>query len=184
MDHRVCPVWVGYLLLSPLRRLFENPYKLMRPHVRLGMSILEVGCAMGYFSLPAAKLVGLAGRVVCLDLQPKMIEVLRRRAGRAGLLSRMDLRVCPENHLGVDDLNGRVDVVLAFHVIHELPSGHPFFNEVAAVLKPGGKLLVVEPKRHVSDAEFARTKEATVSAGLVVIDETRVRSGRSLVAMK
>ena len=184
MAERVCPVWVGYLLLSPLRRLFENPYKLMRPHVKPGMTVLDVGCAMGYFSLPAAKLVGPAGRVVCLDLQPKMIEVLRRRAGRAGLLNRMDLRVCPETHLRVDDLNGRVDVVLAFHVIHELPPAHTFFKEVAAALKPGGKLLVVEPKGHVSNAEFARAKEATVAAGLVVIDETRVRSGRAFVAVK
>ena len=184
MAEKVCPVWVGYWLLSPLRRLFENPYKLTRPHVKPGMTVLEVGCAMGYFSLPAAKLVGPAGRVICLDLQPKMIEVLRRRAGRAGLLASMDLRLCPETHLRVDDLSGAVDVVLAFHVIHELPSGHPFFKEVAAVLKPGGKLLVVEPKGHASDAEFTRTKEATLAAGLVIIDEPRVRSARAFVAVK
>ena len=82
----VCPWWLGPLLANPLRRLVQDPAAILAPHVREGMTVLEPGCGMGFFSLPLARLVGPGGRVVCVDLQRKMIEGLRRRAKRAGLL--------------------------------------------------------------------------------------------------
>ncbi len=66
--HGVCPWYLGYLLASPLRRLLENPERMLRPYVRPGMTVLEPGSGMGFFSLPLARLVGAEGRVVCVDL--------------------------------------------------------------------------------------------------------------------
>ena len=60
-DH-VCPPWVGYFLLNPLRKLVESPSKLFNPFVREGMVVLEPGCAMGFFTLPLARMVGPAGK--------------------------------------------------------------------------------------------------------------------------
>jgi len=82
---RVCPFWVGYMLINPLRNLFENPHKLFGDLVHEGMIVLEPGCGMGYFTLPLARMVGTSGRVIAIDIQPKMIAVLAKRALSAGL---------------------------------------------------------------------------------------------------
>ena len=91
MAARICPPWKGYLLLNPLRKLLENPNKILGQFVREGMTVLEPGCGMGYFTLPLARLVGPEGRVVAVEIQPKMLSALERRARKAGLLSRIEL---------------------------------------------------------------------------------------------
>ena len=85
MAERVCPWWLGYLLASPIRRWFENPQDVLGPHLKSGATALDVGCAMGFFSLPMAELVGPNGRVICVDLQERMIRSLRKRADRQPL---------------------------------------------------------------------------------------------------
>lgn len=80
MTRLVCPPWVGYLLVNPVRKLLENPDKIMGRFVREGMVVLEPGCGMGYFTLPLARMVGQKGRVVAVDIEPKMLSMLARRA--------------------------------------------------------------------------------------------------------
>ena len=58
MSQHVCPFWVGYLLLSPVRKLITNPDRILEPYVRSGMTVMDAGTAMGFFSLPLAELVG------------------------------------------------------------------------------------------------------------------------------
>jgi len=87
-EHHVCPWWIGWLLASPLRKLTGDPARLLTPFVRAGMMALEPGPAMGFFTLELARLVGPQGRVVAVDVQPKMIAGLRRRAARAGVADR------------------------------------------------------------------------------------------------
>ena len=73
MSLHVCPFWVGYLLLSPVRKLLTNPDRILEPYIRSGMTVLDAGTAMGFFSLPIARLVGESGHVVCVDLQERMV---------------------------------------------------------------------------------------------------------------
>ena len=155
-DH-VCPPWVGYLLLNPLRKLVESPRNLFGDFVREGMVVLEPGSAMGFFTLPLARMVGASGKVVALDTQPKMLSVLERRARRAGLLDRVDLREVGTEGLGIDDLSGQVDFCAVIHVAHEVSDQAAFFADLARAQKPGSRLLVVEPKGHVSTSDFARS---------------------------
>lgn len=83
--------------------LFQNPEKILAPHVRTGMRVLDVGYAMGFFSLPMARLVGPNGRVVCVDLQQKMLDSLTRRARRAQVLDRIEVRRCGTDSLSIED---------------------------------------------------------------------------------
>ncbi|MBZ5588839.1 MAG: methyltransferase domain-containing protein [Acidobacteriia bacterium] len=165
MAHRVCPWWLGYWLLSPLRKLRENPRKALGPHVREGMVVLEPGCGMGFFTLELARMVGPTGRVVAVDLQPRMLAGLARRASRAGLVGRIESRRAEPASLGIADLAGKVDVAVALHVVHELPDVAGFFGEVHTSLKPGGSLLIAEPRGHVSEADFGVSLEAAQRAG-------------------
>jgi tRNA A58 N-methylase Trm61 len=168
MANHVCPWWLGYLLVSPLRRLVQNPRAILRPHVSEGMTVLEAGPGMGFFTLELARLVGPKGRVVAVELQPRMLAGLRRRARKAGLLDRIDARQAPGEGMGVGDLERQVDLVLAFAVVHELPDAARFFAEAAAALKADGRLLLVEPRGHVSEQEFAATQQTAEQAGLRV----------------
>ena len=167
MAGRVCPPWVGYLLINPLRKLFENPNKILGPFVQEGMIVLEPGCGMGYFTLPLARMVGPTGRIIAVDIQPKMLSALKRRAQKAGLLDRIELRHIRDHGLGVKDLSGRVDFAVALHVVHEVPDQASFFTEVWHTLKQGSKLLVVEPKGHVSLDKFAKSVAAAEDVGFV-----------------
>lgn len=164
-DH-VCPPWMGYFLLNPLRRLVESPERMFGPFVRKGMTILEPGCAMGFFTLPLARMVGPTGRVIALEIQDKMLSVLARRARKAGLSDRIEVRRITADRYGLDDLTGRVDVVAAVHMVHEVRDKARFFSEMAKVLRPDGRLLVVEPRGHVSIEAFEQTMALAQAAGL------------------
>lgn len=166
MAARICPPWKGYLLLNPLRKLLENPNKILGQFVQEGMTVLEPGCGMGYFTLTLARLVGPEGRVVAVDIQPKMLSTLERRARKAGLLSRIEIRQARADMLDVEDLTGEVDFAGALHLVHEVPNQSTFFAEIWETLKPGSKLLIIEPKGHVSQDQFEQSVAAAESIGL------------------
>ncbi len=175
MSHRVCPWWLGYLLASPLRRLIQDPAKVLGPYVREGMTVLEPGPGMGFFTLELARLVGPTGRVVAVDIQPRMLAWLRRRAARAGLADRVDIRLVPPDTLGLADLAGSVDFTLAMAVVHELPDVERFFTEVAEVSKTGAGLLVAEPAGHVKTVDFEAQLQAATRAGFEMAGRPSIR---------
>jgi ubiquinone/menaquinone biosynthesis C-methylase UbiE len=166
---------MGYFLASPLRRLWENPEKILQPYLRPGMKVLDVGCGMGYFSFDVAKMVRPGGKVVCVDLQERMIRTLVKRARRRGLLDLIDHRVCSEHSLGIEDLAGELDFAIAFHVAHETPDAGAMLAQVHATLKAGAQLLLVEPKGHVSVEDFRETLEAARRAGFSSVDTLSLR---------
>lgn len=183
MAQIVCPWWIGYFLVSPIRRWLEigDPQAFLSPWVKPGMTVFEPGPGMGFFTLPMAKLVGPSGCVIVADIQPKMLNVLRRRAAKADLLPRIETRLAQRDTMGVGDLAGKVDFVLAWATVHEFPSAGKFFAEAAATLKPGGALLFGEPSGHVDEAHFAAEVEAARQAGLKESQRLSVR--RSSVAL-
>jgi SAM-dependent methyltransferase len=104
-----------------------------------------------------------------LSIFSQMVAGLRRRARRpAGLLDHIDARVVPPTSMALGDLEGAVDFVFAFAVVHEMPGPGPFFTEAAGALKPDATLLLAEPAGHVDDQEFARELAAAVQAGLTL----------------
>ena len=143
----VCPASQAGWLSTPLRRLFNDPARILAGLAEPGQTVADLGCGPGFFTLPLARMVGEQGRVIAVDLQQAMLDRLERRAERAGLAGRIELRPCTAGALG---LTGQVDAALAFYMLHEVPDQDRFLNEVAALLKPGGRFLLVEPRGHVS----------------------------------
>jgi SAM-dependent methyltransferase len=177
--HRVCPWWLGYLLASPVRKLAYRPANLLAPYVRAGMTVLEPGPGMGFFTLDLARLVGGTGRVIAVDIQPRMIARLRRRAAKAGVLDRLDVRLGAPGSLGLADLAGAVDFTLAFAMVHEMPSAAGFFREVAEASKPGARMLMAEPDGHVTAAQFDAELQAAREAGFTVAGSPTVRGNHT-----
>lgn len=184
MAHRVCPWWLGYLLASPLRRLMANPRKLLAPYVHEGMTVLEPGPGMGFFTLELARLVGASGRVVALDIQSKMLDGLKRRLAKAGLLERVNIRMVQPGSMALADLIDSVDFALAFAVVHEMPSASSFFGELTRALKPGGSILFAEPVGHVKAALWDAELEAASQAGFIVADRPSIRRSHAVLLKK
>lgn len=178
------PRWIGYLLASPLRRLWQDPRSILSPYVSEGMTVLEPGPGMGFFTLELARLVGQSGRVIAVDIQPKMLDALRRRAERAQLDARIETRVVTETSLGIDDLAGKVDFALAFAMVHELADASGFFRDVARALVPGGRLLIAEPRGHVSDEELRKTRDTAAAAGLQLVEHPAIRGSRTALLVR
>ena len=170
--------------IQPSAKAALRPGSLLANLVAEGMTVLEPGPGMGFFTLDLARLVGPTGRVVAVDVQPKMLETLRRRAVRAGLLDRLDLRAVRGNTLGVSDLAGKVGFALAFAMVHEVPDAGRFFSEISAALSPGGRLLFSEPSWHVAEEFFQRELDAALAAGLSVESRPRIPISRSILLRK
>ena len=159
----------------------QDPDEIVQPYVEEGMSVLDIGCGMGFFSLPLAKLVGNNGRVVCIDLQEKMIGGLVARAKKAGLADRIDARVCSQRSLRVSDLAGKIDFALAFALVHEVPDKDILFSEIHRAMKPGFKLLLAEPRGHVSKQDFERTVSLAQSMGFEVVGDLKIRRSHAVL---
>lgn len=175
MSDRVCPWWIGYFLISPFRRWAQDPVQILSPYVREGMTVFEPGPGMGFFTIPLARLVGPSGRVVVVDVQPRMIAALKRRAAKRGVLDRIDARIVPAETMALDDVAGRVDFTLAFAVVHELPDAARFLAAVVNASKPQAHLLLAEPRGHVTDAKFEAELRAGESAGFRIAARPQVR---------
>ena len=184
MAEQVCPVWIGYFLLSPFRKLFQSPKKILSPYVKNGMKVMDVGCAMGYFSLELAKLVGANGKVICVDVQEKMLDVLKKRAGKVNLLKRIEPRLCNQESLGLDDLKENLDFVLAFAMVHEVSDAVPFIKEVSATIKRKGCLLISEPAGHVTEEDFKKTISIAERNNLKVIERPKIKGSHSALFQK
>ena len=167
-QHRVCPWWLGYLLIGPLRRLQINPAKILASHVREGMTVLEPGPGMGFFTLVLAGMVGETGRVVAVDIQARMLDRLQRRARKAGVAERIDARLGEPESLRLGGIRHAVDFTLAFAVVHEMPSADGFFAQARQAMKPGARLLLVEPKGHVTEGDFQVELDSALKAGFCV----------------
>lgn len=183
MAQRVCPPWLGYFLLNPLRRFFEDPDEILGPLVREGMTVLEPGCGMGYFTLALARMVGPKGRVIAAEIQEPMLSALARRAGKACLLERIDLRLLGKEGRGLEGLEDRVDLVVAIHMVHEVPDQRAFFEGLWRVLRPGGRILLREPGGHVSQPAFERTLETARREGFAaeVLQRKKVHTRERLL---
>ncbi|MEE9418120.1 MAG: class I SAM-dependent methyltransferase [Desulfatiglandaceae bacterium] len=151
MKAHVCPWWFAYTFDNRFRRLFHRPEEVLGPYVKQGMTVMDVGCGIGFFSIGLARLVGDKGCVLAVDLQQRMLDILERRAKKAGMAGRIKTHRCRPDEIGID---GTVDFALAFWMVHEVPDTDGFFHQISSILRPDAKLLIAEPKFHVSFGHF------------------------------
>jgi ubiquinone/menaquinone biosynthesis C-methylase UbiE len=177
----VCPWWIGYILACPLRKLMQNPEKILKPYIKEGMTILDVGSAMGFFSLPMAKMAGEKGKVICVDLQQKMLDVLVKKAGKKGLAGIIEPHLCSTSSLLLESFKDKIDFALASAVMHEIPDKKKAFSEVYNALKPGTVMFVAEPAGHVSEEAFKHTLFLAEEAGFKA--DTYTKNGSSLIVV-
>jgi len=168
-------------LVTPLRKLFQHPRRILKPYITPGMRILDLGCGPGFFTKELAKLTGPSGRIVAADLQEGMLEITEKKIKKYNLGDKVELWKCSENSTG---LAGKFDFILIFYVFHELPDKPGFLNEVHSLLNQDGKILLVEPQFHISKIEFEELKEKLKAKRFVIIDEPKIFLSHALLLGK
>jgi ubiquinone/menaquinone biosynthesis C-methylase UbiE len=174
----VCPWQHAWGLDNWVRRLIQNPYKILDGYIEEGQTVLDLGCGPGVFSIAMAEMVGEKGKVISVDIQNEMLQMLKQKSEQMGLESRIQIHKSQPDKIGISE---KVDFALAFYMIHEVPDKERFLNEVSTILKPGGRLLVVEPKFHVSKSSFEETIRMAQSAGLRPISRPNVIFSRTVL---
>lgn len=128
---------------SPERDAWQKPDEVIAAlQLKPDMKVADIGAATGYFPVRVARVVP-QGHVYGVDIESSMVEYLAHRAQEEGLqnltavLATVDDAKIPEP----------VDVVMLVNTYHHIESRPAYFAKLAASLKPGGRLVVIDIKK-------------------------------------
>ncbi len=167
----VFPASEARFLLQPLRHLVMPVRRtLERFKVGSGRTVLEVGPGPGYYTLETASMVGPKGRVICLDIQRGMLEILRDRLADRGV-GNVDLIVADATHLPLRE--SCADTAFLVTVLGEVPDPGAALRELRRVVRDGGHLGFSES---FGDPDYVRTGTLeALCAGVGFREERRWR---------
>ena len=129
-------------LNRPERIQEENPEEMLEQlEVQPGMTVCDMGCGDGYYTMELAKRVGPTGKVIAVDIQPEMLQELSRRCERNNLKNvEMILGLPHDPKLPT----GKVDLILMVDVYHEFSNPVEMLTSMRESLKPNGRIALVE----------------------------------------
>jgi len=152
--NRVCPVEIAGSLDNKIRRWLQNPAKILKPFIKEGMTVLDVGCGPGFFTVAIAELIGRNGKVLAADLQEGMLQKLQQKIRGTEIEERIKLHKSEQNKIGITE---KVDFI------------------------PGGLIFIVEPKFHVSKKAFEEMVKKVGSYGLTSIENPKLPLSRTVL---
>ncbi len=127
---------------APDRATWQKPDEVVaRLSLRPGSVAGEIGAGPGYFSLRLGKAVGETGTVYAVDVEPRMLAVLRDRLEKAGAKNILPV-------LGLKDdpflPAGACDVILLVNTIHHFPDPAPYLKRLKRALKKNGRIVNID----------------------------------------
>lgn len=172
--HHFDPARVERLVSDERREMLPPEEILAAVGVAQGQVVVDLGAGPGFFTLPAARLVGEKGRVYAVDVQPALLEVCKRRAAEAGVTG---IETVHSEESRVPLPNATADRVFIAYVLHEADEPVALLREAARLLRPGGEVAVADwhktegtpgpPLEHrIGEDELAET---AAQAGLKVV---------------
>jgi len=141
MSHRFDPARIDRLTAPDRADWLQADQVLEALSIGPNMVVLDFGAGPGFFSLPIARRLSPTGRLVSADVEPEMLHALLRRASAAGTDNIWPV-LC--NDQSVPLTSESIDRVLLCLVLHELGDSHTLLKEIGRVLRPAGRLVVVE----------------------------------------
>ena len=144
------------------------------------MVVMDVGCGPGVFSIEIAKLMDGTGKVISVDMQEGMLEIIRQNVIGTPLEKTIMLHKCSQEQINVTE---RVDFVLMFYMVHEVPNKENLFDEVLPLINKNGLLMIVEPKI-VSAKSFNEMINKVKDYGFEEYDKPKIPLSRGIVLKK
>lgn len=176
--YRICSAEHAWVLDLRLRRFIHNSRKILSPYTKPGMTVLDLGAGPGFLTLEMAHLVGESGKVIAADLQEGMLEKLQAKIINTDFEKIITLHKTSEDKIGIEE---KVDFALLFYVLHEIPDQEKLFREIKMILKPGAKVLIVEPKWHVSKKEFEKSIDFAKKLGFEIVETPKIFFSRAVL---
>jgi ubiquinone/menaquinone biosynthesis C-methylase UbiE len=135
--------WEGAGWLIRNKRESEEASTKMREELRLhpGMTVCDMGSGNGYHTLPMAEAVGEKGKAYAVDIQPEMLDMLKKRA-EAKHLTNIETIVGTAADPRLPE--GSCDIILLVDVYHEISYPEQMLAGMRKALKPGGQIVLVE----------------------------------------
>lgn len=129
---------------NPLLPIFRNPFKLLRAAgLKPGQKVLEVGCGPGFFTIPAAKIVGKEGFVYAVDVHPLAIERVKEKIKKEGIRN-VEPILANASDTGLPDQS--IDLAFLFGLRYIAGGLENVMSEIHRILKPGGVLSFEKTK--------------------------------------
>ncbi len=145
MTHKFNPEHIGRLI-GETRLMETDPEDLWRKEgLKEGCRFADVGCGPGFFTIPAADIVGTAGKVYAIDTQEEMLLELEKRDPPPNVV----LVKSAESEIPLED--GSSDMALLAYVLHEAEDTVLFLKEVKRILTDNGSLLILDWKKKAED---------------------------------
>lgn len=180
----VCPWQHGAAFTAAPRKLLHHPQRMLGKYISKNMTVMDVGCGMGYFTVPMAQMAGTNGTVIAVDLQPQMLAGMLKNAGNMSVEKNIISVNCRGDSLCIKNWEGTVDFALVFMMLHEVVDQLRIIRELYAALSADGKLLFAEPIIHVKRAEFKQSLQTLQRAGFYVLDTPFIPICRAAVLGK
>ncbi len=178
-DPFVCPAESSGFLDTSLRKLFQDPEKILKPYIKKDMTILEVGCGPGFFTIEMSKLLNGSGKVIAADLQEEMLLKLNNKIKKENL-NNIQLHKTKQESINLN-MDEKVDFILIFYMLHEVPNQKHFLEELKGLLKEDGTILISEPKFHVKKEDFEKSIKLIKDSGFKIIEEPKIFISRSVL---
>ena len=129
---------------NPLLPIFRNPYKLLRAAgLRQGQKVLEVGCGPGFFTIPAAKIVGEEGLIYAIDVNPFAIRRVKNKIAKERLRN-VKPSLTNASNTGLPESS--IDLAFLFGLRYVAGGLGNVLSEMYRILKPGGLLSFEKPR--------------------------------------
>ena len=136
------PQFAANIIDNPFRRRIQPPYETAIRHgIEPGMTVLDVGPGNGTYTLGAARRVGDKGKIIAIDIEPKMIERVERKIEQEGIRN-IEARIADVYELPFEERS--FDLIYMIAVIGEIPSPEKAVKEFYRVLSPSGTLVFSE----------------------------------------
>jgi ubiquinone/menaquinone biosynthesis C-methylase UbiE len=163
--HPVYRVWYGaWIYWWPLWRSFISGPSILKKWtefglVKEGQYFLDFGCGTGDFSIPAARIVGVKGKVFALDCNPNQLKIVEKKARKAGINNITTILSEEKAYLP----NESIDIVWMCDVLHEIRNKREVLEKVHSMLKTRGTLIVYDGLKdkvlNYSDGLFTLEKQ-------------------------
>lgn len=175
------PVEMAGSLESRFRKFLQNPNKILRKYIHSGMTVLDLGCGTGYFTLEIAKLLNNNGKVIASDVQNGMLEILQQKLLNSEVKNQIEILKSEEDSICLTE---KVDFILAFYSFHEMKYIDHIITGLTNIVKPETKILISEQKFHVREKTFNSIIKKMKNNGFEICEKPWIFLSRTIVMKK